>query len=699
MEKRRLNLGCGDVFHTDWTNIDVLDSTGKLLKYNLNLGIPFCDDTFDFVYHSHIIEHFTHKRGRFFLEECFRVLKDGGIFRIAFPDLEAIARNYVKALDDIKAGVADAQARRRWMTIELYDQIVREKSGGEMLEFMRQQPVPIADFVISRMGKDTAGTIEFFKMHPQPLKKELLTATTLDYNPFKNCGECHKWMYDFYALKETLEEIGFRDVNKMEYNTSCDEDYLKYNFDQDNEGHIRKPDSCFIEAKKPQSSNNERKIKVAIFNAKDFDDSSVNVLRKHKALRKIGVKSQVYTGFQKYADTAVQIAPLKNIGFVNGKNGEVYLESYYKKQEEWKNKNYIDKHFKAERLGDDCYLHDDTFNINDVMFINDFDIINLENVMGFLDPSVHPEYFNNRRIVWTLHDMKAMTGGCDFSVGCEAFKDKCGSCPLLEPCKKTNPIVQCQQLFDYDLSYDIFQDKLASYRKLNLHIVADSNYLANQVKESALLSNFPVTVIRNGVPLDVYKPFDRQSIRASLGISPNDIVLQFIADGSRTSRNGTKYIFEMLKQLSRTEFASSLLVLMRGKNLDGDISNTGIRTHVVTSLENEDAESLLYNASDALLYPYLEDSAPKEIAESLACGTPVIAFNGGGIPEMINHETTGWLARAKDVQDLCLGIKWLISTGTNNFVRTQCRNFAVENFDEIKQAQKYNELYKKLSVK
>ena len=163
--------------------------------------------------------------------------------------------------------------------------------------------------------------------------------------------------------------------------------------------------------------------------------------------------------------------------------------------------------------------------------------------------------------------------------------------------------------------------------------------------------------------------------------------------------NGSKYIFEMLKQLSHTDIASSLLVLIRGKNLDGDIINTGIRTQIVSNLENENAESILYNVSDALLYPYLEDSAPKEIAESLACGTPVIAFNGGGIGEMIKHETTGWLAKAKDVKDLCLGINWLISSCTNNFVRTQCRNFAIENFDEIKQAQKYSELYKELLAK
>lgn len=214
------------------------------------------------------------------------------------------------------------------MTIELYDQIVREKSGGEMLEFMRQQPVPIQDFVISRMGKDTAQAIEFFNMHPEPLRKESLTATTVDYIPFKNCGECHKWMYDFYAVKETLEEIGFTNVTRVQYNTSCSEDYLKYNFDSDNEGHIRKPDSAFVEAIKPNHYKNEKKIKVAILNAVDHGEDSVHVLRKHKALRKIGVISQVYTGYQKHAAKAVQIAPLKNIGFVNGKNGEVYLESF-----------------------------------------------------------------------------------------------------------------------------------------------------------------------------------------------------------------------------------------------------------------------------------------------------------------------------------------------------------------------------------
>ena len=97
--KTMLNLGCGKTFHRDWVNVDFISSGPEVISHDLTQGIPFSSETFDVVYHSHVLEHFTALQGDFFIKECFRVLKPGGILRIAVPDLETIVRNYLQFLE------------------------------------------------------------------------------------------------------------------------------------------------------------------------------------------------------------------------------------------------------------------------------------------------------------------------------------------------------------------------------------------------------------------------------------------------------------------------------------------------------------------------------------------------------------------------------------------------------------------------
>ena len=152
--KRLLNLGCGATFHPEWLNIDFHDHGGAVLAYDLRLGIPFADDTFDVVYHSHVLEHFTYNQGRRFLRECFRVLRPGGLVRLAVPDLENISRAYVASLDAVRAGEPGSADRHEWMIIELIDQMTRIRSGGAMADYWRQSPLPQEEFLLSRSGME-----------------------------------------------------------------------------------------------------------------------------------------------------------------------------------------------------------------------------------------------------------------------------------------------------------------------------------------------------------------------------------------------------------------------------------------------------------------------------------------------------------------------------------------------------------------
>src|SRR6266487_6353049 len=133
-----LNLGCGSFVHDDWINIDFVSHDKRVIAHNLLLGIPFNANTFDAVYHSHILEHFTKADAPLFMEECYRVLKPGGWIRVVVPDLELLCKEYLKWLDLACQGSEEAELNYNWIMIEMLDQIVRNTPGGEMALYLRQ---------------------------------------------------------------------------------------------------------------------------------------------------------------------------------------------------------------------------------------------------------------------------------------------------------------------------------------------------------------------------------------------------------------------------------------------------------------------------------------------------------------------------------------------------------------------------------
>ena len=257
---KMLNLGCGGRYHKDWINIDFNSSGPDVIKHNLCLGIPSPNEDFDVVYHSDILEHFPKSYAPEFLKECWRVLKPGGIIRVVQPDLEQIVRLYLDALDRSLQGDQEAQKRYDWLVIELLDQMVRNRSGGEMLEYWKQAPMPAEDFVIKRCGSEVLGALEFLRAKPQPIHRiedpYLKAIRNNDGSQikkmslFRMSGEVHQWMYDRYSLKKMLGETGFVDIQQCCADQSEIPDFNSYLLDIEPNGNVRKPDSFFMEARK-----------------------------------------------------------------------------------------------------------------------------------------------------------------------------------------------------------------------------------------------------------------------------------------------------------------------------------------------------------------------------------------------------------------------------------------------------------------
>lgn len=244
-----LNLGCGHHFHRDWVNVDFISTGSEVLAHDLRKSFPFPNESFHVVYHSHVLEHFSKNQAKFFLEECYRILKNNGIIRVVVPDLEQIAKLYLTSLEKARQGSAEWSANYDWILLEMYDQVVRNHSGGDMAAYLMQQPIPNESFVLERTGVQGEQMIQYFRQFGcrPPTNLEL---TPEQIGMFRCRGEVHQWMYDSYSLSRLLKNIGFRDIKVQSAWDSDIPDFKQYHLDIMPDNRIRIGGSLFIEALK-----------------------------------------------------------------------------------------------------------------------------------------------------------------------------------------------------------------------------------------------------------------------------------------------------------------------------------------------------------------------------------------------------------------------------------------------------------------
>lgn len=248
---KMLNLGCGNRWHKDWINLDFHSNSEFVQKHNLYEPLPFENASVDAVYSSHVLEHFPKSFAPIFLKECHRVLRPDGIIRVAVPDLEQIVRNYLTFLELARAEDIDGEEKYDWTMIELFDQTVRNVSGGEMLEYWKQNPMPQEEFVVARLGSEVKNALQTIRQNPKHYEKKSDPETDpLKIGNFRVSGEVHQWMYDSFSLSRLLKSVGFTEVRRCQADESSIENFNTYLLDIEPDGSVRKPDSLFMEAKK-----------------------------------------------------------------------------------------------------------------------------------------------------------------------------------------------------------------------------------------------------------------------------------------------------------------------------------------------------------------------------------------------------------------------------------------------------------------
>jgi predicted SAM-dependent methyltransferase len=275
---RKLNLGCGTTYRKDWINIDIAPISAEVLPFNLKEGIPFPNNSFDAVYHSHVLEHFSRQQGETLIKECTRVLKPKGILRVAIPDLEKIVREYLKKLEEALEDRPNSNTEYDWIMVELFDQMVRDHSGGQMGEMLAKNPLPNLPYIVERIGSEGLDLREKLLNSGEIKKRSIFervkfalisgsfvkrihrtvlifitrivggtrAVEALERGLFQLSGEHHLWMYDRFSLTRLLEANGYSEIKICAAEESNIPEFTGSGLEKKN-GKIRKPDSLFIE--------------------------------------------------------------------------------------------------------------------------------------------------------------------------------------------------------------------------------------------------------------------------------------------------------------------------------------------------------------------------------------------------------------------------------------------------------------------
>lgn len=270
---------------------------------------------------------------------------------------------------------------------------------------------------------------------------------------------------------------------------------------------------------------------------------------------------------------------------------------------------------------------------------------------------------------------------------CDHYQQQCGNCPLLINAGND------------DISHRIWQQKNSAYQQLDFNIIAPSLWMQASVNKSSLMQRKAISNIPNTLETDVFKPMDKIEAKAKAGL-PTDkfIFLSGFMPSRKDLHKGTQYLLESMELLKQRlgSDADKIEVVVFGNRGTENLPDFPFKTSFLGTINNDEKLALHYAAADAFLIPSLEDNLPYTVMESLSCGTPVIAFTTGGIPDMVQHQHNGYLATYRSSESFTDGMEWIIKHPERDKLNQQARQTIMDSFSEEVIAKKHIEVYNQL---
>lgn len=304
---------------------------------------------------------------------------------------------------------------------------------------------------------------------------------------------------------------------------------------------------------------------------------------------------------------------------------------------------------KAIKEADIVYLH----------WINEF--------LGFDDIAYLLK--TKKKVVWVMHDMWPITGGCHHSYNCKKYSFYCNDCPQLT----SNKWIASWQL----------KKKFASWNgRDNLYLTAPSTWLTECIKESSLFKGMKIFHIPNVLDTDTFSPRSKEECQQRLGLKTKYKYVLFSALRIEDLCKGSFHMLEALKLLNEKDYH---FIVLGETDINAYPKEIKDRLHLMGKVTNTDTIIDLYNAADVFAITSVAENFPNVVIEAMSCGVPVVGFATGGICDQIEHMKNGFLVTEKTATQTAEGIRWVLNNPLYNELSKSARKYVIDNcsYDKV----------------
>ena len=327
------------------------------------------------------------------------------------------------------------------------------------------------------------------------------------------------------------------------------------------------------------------------------------------------------------------------------------------------------------------------FDVSKHPLVKEADIIHIHWInQGFLSLRGLEKLIEMRKpIFWTMHDMWACTGICHHARECPNYQTQCHDCfYFIKPGHR-------------DLSHRIFNRKKTIYQSGKIIFITCSHWLKSNAEKSALLSGQKIFSIPNPINTSLFRPMNKSLCRKKFNLPSDKKLILFGAVKISDERKGIHYLIKAIEFLSQKPEANNLELIIFGKSNMNLSKISALKVNYLNFLSNEEDIISMYNTADVYVTPSLEENLPNTIMEAAACGVPCVGFNVGGIPEMIDHKSNGYVAEYKSSEDLANGIYRMLFEADHEQLSQNAGQKAINCYSEKIVAKQYINLYQQFS--
>lgn len=252
--------------------------------------------------------------------------------------------------------------------------------------------------------------------------------------------------------------------------------------------------------------------------------------------------------------------------------------------------------------------------------------------------------------VVTMHDMWSFTGGCSYDEECGRYADGCGRCPKLASVRER------------DWSRIGWKRKQHRWKDFpRVAFVAPSKWMAQCAKASALLADATIRTIPYGIDVANRGPDGRKTDRAALDLPQDAFLIGVGAAGLGDARKGFDLVVNALASMRQALGpTANVITVAYGMETDAVVPASVGPIRRYSTVPPSKVRSIVA-ACDVFLALSRQDNLPSTVLEAMAAGTPTIAFNIGGMPDMIVSGETGYLARPFDTDEVAKRLAELIA--------------------------------------